>query len=79
MEKLILREIRFCMDIQKKAFCNSRGGIDLQYIHIKEIPKSEGNVLGSILYDSIKTYFDDPEHVKEFELWKQEQKRKSQI
>lgn len=57
---------------------NSRGGIGLQYIEVGKIPKSEGNVLGSILLDSIIRYFDNPEHMREFELWEQEQKRKSQ-
>lgn len=40
------------------------------YINAQQIPKSEGNMIGSLLFTSISEYFADPQHQQEFEEWK---------
>ena len=41
-----------------------------KYADADKIPQSAGNVMGRLLFDTIKAYFEDPEHQKEFEAWK---------
>lgn len=38
-------------------------------IDTKKIPKSEGNMLGSVLLTAITNYFADPKHQQEYEEW----------
>lgn len=42
------------------------------YIDVQQIPKSTGNMIGSMLFTSISEYFADPKHQEEFEEWKRE-------
>lgn len=40
------------------------------YIEAAQIPRTEGNVMAMMLFDTISDYFLDPLHKKEFEDWK---------
>ena len=40
------------------------------YINAQQIPKSEGNMIGSLLFTTISEYFADPQHQQDFEEWK---------
>lgn len=39
------------------------------YINAQQIPKSEGSMIGSMLFSTISEYFADPKHQAEFEEW----------
>lgn len=40
------------------------------YINAQQIPKPEGNMIGSLLFTTISEYFADPQHQQDFEEWK---------
>ena len=40
------------------------------YINAQQIPKTEGNMIGSLLFTTISEYFADPQHQQDFEEWK---------
>lgn len=42
------------------------------------IPKSEGNMLGSLLLAAISEYFADENHKQEFEAWQKNEKRRKE-
>lgn len=49
------------------------------YINTQQIPKSEGNMMASLLFSSISNYFADPKHQQEFEEWKRRQAEKTKF
>lgn len=49
------------------------------YINTQQIPKSEGNMMASLLFSSISNYFADPKHQQEFEEWKRRQAEKAKF
>lgn len=49
------------------------------YINAQQIPKSEGNMMASLLFSSISNYFADPKHQQEFEQWKKERAEKPKL
>lgn len=51
---------------------HGNGGINIAagYIEAAQIPRTEGNVMAMMLFDTISDYFLDPLHKKEFEDWK---------
>ena len=49
------------------------------YIEAQQIPKSEGNMMASLLFSSISNYFADPKHQQEFEEWKRRQEEKAKF
>lgn len=46
------------------------------YINAQMIPKSEGNMIGSMILPAISEYFSDPKHQQEFEEWKRSREDK---
>lgn len=42
------------------------------------LPKSEGNMLGSLLLAAISEYFADENHKQEFEAWQKNEKRRKE-
>lgn len=44
-------------------------GMVIGYINAQQIPKYEGNMIGSLLFTTMSEYFADPQHQKEFEEW----------
>lgn len=56
----------------------TRRGTGVEYIDIRRIPKSDGNMLGSLLFTVISDYFTDPQHQREFEEWMRSKKKKEQ-
>ena len=57
------------MERQPKRLFRS-GGSRMGYINAQQIPKSEGNMIGSLLFTTISEYFADPQHQQDFEEWK---------
>lgn len=49
------------------------------YIEAQQIPKSEGNMMASLLFSSISNYFADPKHQQEFEEWKRRRAEKAKF
>lgn len=40
------------------------------YVDTAQIPRSEGNMMALMLYETIAEYFQDPLHKQQFEEWK---------
>lgn len=50
----------------------------MKYINLQQVKKSEGNMIGSVLYSSISEYFLDAKHQQEFEEWNKNRDRLQQ-
>lgn len=46
-------------------------------IKTDEIPKSEGNVIGALLYNAITQFYADPANEAAFERWRAEREQKT--
>lgn len=44
-------------------------------INVNMIPKSEGNVMGAMLYATITKFYQDPKNQEAFEKWKADRER----
>lgn len=53
-------------------------GTGTEYIDTRRIKKSDGNMLGSLLFTVISDYFADPQHQREFEEWMRSRQKKEQ-
>lgn len=45
-------------------------------VKAKEIPRSDGYMIGAMLFDTISRYYVDPRNQEKFERWQQERQKR---